>query len=906
MKNNFKWVQSKLRNKSKRYLLVPALLLTVLLNFSISIAATPSNLTDFGSADEYPATNVDAGEPEGYLVSNILNTGWDFRVYAASHADDVTVCIERLTGQTHLAYGATNGGLTQLNAISLASNDGKIFDLNSVEIIIDGIDGGAAHGNVRLVGYSKGAPVAGAILEQDVTIASSAGQVVNFDVSSNSNFIGIDMFKVQGDGTYTISGAIGVDNINAVNFRTVLLKAHTATASANTANPAVGVDDAITLTVKNSLGNTDSDFDGGKNLTLTGVEVAPDGSYGSFNGTALNANSVAVGQVISVNFTDGVATANLKLNKADSQAINFSIGTVTTPATNAVSVTPTHGTEATMTVSQNLTAPGINGGQFAQQPRITLKDAYGNICTSNSSTVVTVAKEDVGSWTLTGTLTATANSGIASFTNLGATNTALLNNAQLGFTSGAMTKVTSAAVTLPAPAPTIPSGSNSGSSSDNGNITTPTITRPNQEAVIVIVNGIQQDAGKETKTTEGGKSTVTVEVNNNVIEAKIDEAVKNNKTGTSNTIQVPVADTTSEVVKVELNGDLIKKLETNTFDISVKRGNVEYILPSQELNVSQMAQSLGISNSNLKEIKFDVQITKLDNLTVAKYNEVAKSNGAELVFPPMQFEVSARTVRQDGTTTQLEISKFSNYVERVMEIPANVDPSKITTGIVFNADGSYSHVPTEIFKREGKWFAKLNSLTNSNYSVAWNPITVKAVEKNWSKDAVNDMASRMVVFNFDTFDPNKAITRADFAEYMVRALGLYRTGSVHENHFKDVSANGDRTLAILIANEYGIISGYPDGTFRPNQVITREEAMVMYQKAMKITKLVGTAQDRYASYADYNQVGTWASTYVKEVLSAQVFSGTSDHKISPKDNLTYAEAAQAIKNLLVASKLINQ
>ncbi|HBF65964.1 MAG TPA: hypothetical protein DDW34_09705, partial [Clostridium sp.] len=151
-----------------------------------------------------------------------------------------------------------------------------------------------------------------------------------------------------------------------------------------------------------------------------------------------------------------------------------------------------------------------------------------------------------------------------------------------------------------------------------------------------------------------------------------------------------------------------------------------------------------------------------------------------------------------------------------------------------------------------------------------------------------------------------AITRADFAEYIVRGLGLYREGSTHKNNFKDVTATGERTLAILIANEYGVVSGYADGTFRGDNQITREEAMAMYQRAMKITKLVGSDENRYQNYTDYSQVSEWAATYVKEVLSSHVFNGTTETKISPKASLTYAEAAQAIRNLLVESNLINK
>ncbi|PKM54223.1 MAG: hypothetical protein CVV00_09190, partial [Firmicutes bacterium HGW-Firmicutes-5] len=96
------------------------------------------------------------------------------------------------------------------------------------------------------------------------------------------------------------------------------------------------------------------------------------------------------------------------------------------------------------------------------------------------------------------------------------------------------------------------------------------------------------------------------------------------------------------------------------------------------------------------------------------------------------------------------------------------------------------------------------------------------------------------------------------------------------------------------------------GTFRPDQMITREEAMVIYQRAMVITKLIGVDQNRYQSYIDYEEVEEWATTYVREVLSAHVFNGTTATTITPKANLTYAEATQAIKNLLVTSKLINK
>lgn len=434
---------------------------------------------------------------------------------------------------------------------------------------------------------------------------------------------------------------------------------------------------------------------------------------------------------------------------------------------------------------------------------------------------------------------------------------------------------------------------------------TPPVETPDA-SVIVIVNGQAQSAGKETKTTEGTQNVVTVEVDNKVIESKIEEAIKNNTQGSANVLQVPVANANADIVRVQLSGDIVKKLESNAFDVSIKRGNVEYVIPASEFTISKVAEGLSVLEKDLQEIKIEVQITNLPPALVAQYNEVAKANGAELIFPPIAFEVIARTTGTDGKTEEVAINKFSNYVERLMEVPENLDPTKITTGIVFNDDGTYSHVPTEVFLKDGKWYARLSSLTNSTYSLIWNPVRVNAVEKHWSKNAVNDMASRLVVFNPEGFSPNKAITRGDFAEYMVRALGLYQEGLKINNTFKDVNPKSARSLGILIANQYGLVTGYSDGTFKPDATITREEAMVMYQRAMKVSKLVGEHGNRYEVFTDFSEVSSFARESVKEVLAAHVFNGSTTKLLSPKKNLTYAEAIQAIKNLLVSAKLINQ
>jgi hypothetical protein len=124
-----------------------------------------------------------------------------------------------------------------------------------------------------------------------------------------------------------------------------------------------------------------------------------------------------------------------------------------------------------------------------------------------------------------------------------------------------------------------------------------------QKTVIVIVNGQEQAAGKETNSIEDGKTTIVIGVNNEVIDSKIDEAIKRNTTGTDNVIQVPVTDNKSEAAKVELTGDIVKKLEKNNFDVSMKWDTVEYVIPAVEFTISKAAENLGVKETDLRAIK---------------------------------------------------------------------------------------------------------------------------------------------------------------------------------------------------------------------------------------------------------------------------------------------------------------
>ncbi|MEK5479556.1 S-layer homology domain-containing protein [Paenibacillus sp. FSL R5-0407] len=152
-----------------------------------------------------------------------------------------------------------------------------------------------------------------------------------------------------------------------------------------------------------------------------------------------------------------------------------------------------------------------------------------------------------------------------------------------------------------------------------------------------------------------------------------------------------------------------------------------------------------------------------------------------------------------------------------------------------------------------------------------------------------------------------AITRAEFAAIIVRALGL--TGNGTKSEFKDVNPGDWYAGAVATAQEYGIVAGSEDGTFNPAKTITREEAMIMIARAMKLAGLessfsVAEADAMLSKFADRASVSVWAKQAVASMVKSGLVGG-SNAGLQPKSNMTRAESAVIIQRMLERAKLID-
>ncbi|NLB53919.1 MAG: hypothetical protein GX808_13420, partial [Syntrophomonadaceae bacterium] len=410
-------------------------------------------------------------------------------------------------------------------------------------------------------------------------------------------------------------------------------------------------------------------------------------------------------------------------------------------------------------------------------------------------------------------------------------------------------------------------------------------------------NGKSETVATATTTQEGDKTITTIVVDDKKVGERLEQE------GNNAVVTIPVM-SGADVVIGTLNGHTVKNMESKDAVLEIKTSRATYTLPVSQINIDAVSGQFG-KQVELKDITVSIKISEPAADTVKIVEDTANKNNYQIIVKPIEFEITCSS----GSKT-MEVSRFNAYVERMIAIPEGVDPSKITTGVILNSDGTFSHVPTAIIMIDGKYYAKINSLTNSTYSVIYSPKTFKDVGKHWAEKDINDIASRLVVSGVgdDKFEPDRDITRAEFSAIVVRALGLMSPGS-SKDAFIDVMKKTWYYDAVSIAYEYGIISGYENGKFGPDDKITREQAMIMIARAMKITRLKvgladGEADKLLTSFTDANSAAEYAKANIASCVKAGIVSGRSGKLIAPKDNITRAEAAVIVQRLLQNSNLI--
>jgi len=171
-------------------------------------------------------------------------------------------------------------------------------------------------------------------------------------------------------------------------------------------------------------------------------------------------------------------------------------------------------------------------------------------------------------------------------------------------------------------------------------------------------------------------------------------------------------------------------------------------------------------------------------------------------------------------------------------------------------------------------------------------VTFKDIENHWAQKDIDRMAAVGIIAGVgdNRFKPNRQVTRAEFTALMVRVLNL--TEDADAANFKDVAKDAWYAGAIGAAAKAGLAAGFEDNTFKPNEVITRE------QMATMIIRMLGRANDKpkavdadtvLVRFKDAKEISEWAREVVAQAVNEGIMAGRSEAEFEPKGTTTRAE-----------------
>ena len=142
------------------------------------------------------------------------------------------------------------------------------------------------------------------------------------------------------------------------------------------------------------------------------------------------------------------------------------------------------------------------------------------------------------------------------------------------------------------------------------------------------------------------------------------------------------------------------------------------------------------------------------------------------------------------------------------------------------------------------------------------------------------------------FSPDSGVTRAMVVQTFYAIAG--KPESSAENKFSDVKSNSWYSSSVNWANANGLAAGYPNGTFRPDVKVTREQLAVFFKAFSGYQKKNNINRAPIYDYTDYDNVSLYALSPMEWAVAVKLISGRSKTELKPKDTATRAELAQML------------
>lgn len=173
------------------------------------------------------------------------------------------------------------------------------------------------------------------------------------------------------------------------------------------------------------------------------------------------------------------------------------------------------------------------------------------------------------------------------------------------------------------------------------------------------------------------------------------------------------------------------------------------------------------------------------------------------------------------------------------------------------------------------------------------------IDEHWAKSYILDAAEKGIISGYPdgTFLPDNPVTRAEFTKMVNNALGNNASSTLT---FSDVPSIEWYYNEVSKAVAAGYAGGYDDGTFLPNNKISRQEAAVMLSRIVPTYNYNSSLK----TYGDYANVSDWAESSLSRIVGKKYMGAYDDGLLHPLDSLTRAQAAKIICDIVKKETIV--
>ncbi|SDX95521.1 X2-like carbohydrate binding domain-containing protein [Paenibacillus sp. CF384] len=328
------------------------------------------------------------------------------------------------------------------------------------------------------------------------------------------------------------------------------------------------------------------------------------------------------------------------------------------------------------------------------------------------------------------------------------------------------------------------------------------------------------------------------------------------------TVSVPVSKNEVSLTSITLPKETVSQLRESGLDVKLEANGVTVQIPNASLKDFK-----DDAYFNLVPVKAADKGKELEKRASSAKVVIAAAGGSEvtLLGHPVEIETNLQNREvmlvlpiEDATISEAQLKRLGVYIE--------------------HSDGTTEFKPGTL--------TTINGVRSIQFTT--NKFSTFALMKIAGDSSIFAHASYVKGYDGGLFKPNGSITRAELATILSRVSTQSETGSSHT--YADVKSGYWAEGAIAQVTRMGLMHGYADGSFKPEQAVTRAELAAI------TASFAPKGQAAGAGYSD--TAGHWADSSIKIAQSAGYLKGYADGTFHPGSTLTRAEAVTIMNRVL--------